>query len=410
MNSAKIHILLILACLFLQSVSGQLSVLKSEFQGREAYSLQNGSMRISMLSGGGYIAELRLLTPDGKESVNPMFIPHYQTIDPHDYRPEEHMDSYGSGSSARLLAGYMGHYLCFPYFGAMNSSFEQKLGYTTHGEAYTVAYEVEKKLKDDVAVVRASAVLPLTRYSINRSLTLMPGHPVVQVKEVIINLESIDRPYQWVQHITFGGPFLAYGNTFVDAPVSRIAFSEEKNDPLNQNTVEWPTVRTEGGDVLNVGVFGSDKGQGGYRAWFMDPERDYSWFVMYNRDLHLLVGYVFPKEENSWIGDWQENQHARGFPRNGLTVAWGLEVGTTPFGSGIKQSINRGPVFGTETYRWIGAKEKKEQSYLIFMQEINERFEGVKDLRLEQGAIVLTEKESATQIRISHGFSPPEAK
>jgi hypothetical protein len=131
---------------------------------------------------------------------------------------------------------------------------------------------------------------------------------------------------------------------------------------------------------------------------------------MYNRDLHLLVGYVFPKEENSWIGDWQENQHARGFPRNGLTVAWGLEVGTTPFGSGIKQSINRGPVFGTETYRWIGAKEKKEQSYLIFMQEINERFEGVKDLRLEQGAIVLTEKESATQIRISHGFSPPEAK
>jgi len=82
-----------------------------------------------------------------------------------------------------------------------------------------------------------------------------------------------------------------------------------------------------------------------------------------------------------------------------------LEVGTTPFGSGIKQSIDRGPVFGTETYRWIGAKEKKKQSYLIFLLEIDENFRGVKDLKLKKDAIILTEKESEKQIGIANNFT-----
>ncbi len=398
--------IVISACLAINSVSGQVSVNLSEFEGREAYSLQNSKLRISLLSGGAYIAELRLLTPDGKESVNPLFIPHYQTIDPHTYRPDLHKHLYGSGNGAKLMAGYMGHYLCFPYFGDMKDENEDQPGYPTHGEAYTVKYEVTEKMEDRIAVLRASAMLPLTQYSINRSLTLLPGSPVVLVEEVIENLEPFDRFYQWVQHITFGGPFLEYGNTFVDAPVSRIAFSPREDDPLNSNTVEWPDVRTAGGEKIKAGVFYSNKGEGGYRAWLMDAERQYTWLSVYNRDENLLVGYIFPKDQNPWIGDWQENQHARGFPRNGLTVAWGLEVGTTAFAAKKEQGYDRGPVFGTETCKRIGAKEKKEQSYLIFLQEIDENFRGVADLKLEKGAIILTEKESAKHIRIVHDFNP----
>ena len=51
--------------------------------------------------------------------------------------------------------------------------------------------------------------------------------------------------------------------------------------------------------------------------------------------------------------------------------------GTSPFTPGVKQSIQRGPVFDTETYSWIGAKEKKKQSYLIFLLEIDEGLQGV---------------------------------
>jgi hypothetical protein len=361
-------------------------------------------MLISILTGGSYIAELRLLSAGGKESVNPMFTPHYKTIDPHNFNPESHQDLYGLGRNAKLMAGYMGHYLCFPYFGGAIPSVEEELGYSTHGEAYTVQYKVEQKKEGDGAVVTASAVLPLTKYAINRSLTLLPGQSVVLVEEEVENLESFDRPYHWVQHITFGKPFIEYGKTMVDAPVSRIAFSPENDDASNLNRVQWPIVRTGTGDTINAGVFGSDKGEGLYRAWLIDPEQEYSWFTMYNKDHNLLVGYIFRRDENPWIGDWQENMRSQSLPRNGKTVAWGLEVGTTPFGGGIK-SIEQEMVFDTKTYRWIGAKEKRKQSYLIFLLEINGNFEGVQHLKLEKEAIILVEKESAKQITVAHGFA-----
>ena len=406
MIRTSLSVLLLAVSISVQTVSGQVSLLKSAFHGRESISLQNGNMRISMLTGGAYIAELRMINEEGNESVNPMFIPHYKTIDPHTYTPEKHKDLYGSGINGKLMAGYMGHYLCFPRFGGNLSVFEENAGHTMHGEAYTVKYKVEESMQDDRAIIMASAVLPLTRYAVTRSLTLLPGQPVVLVEESIKNLEPFDRPYHYVQHITFGQPFVEYGKTYVDAPVSRIGFSPRKDDPLNSNKVEWPLVRTKGGLELNAGIFGTDKGEGGYRAWLMDPERDFTWLTVYNPSLKLLVGYIFPKAENPWIGDWQENHRAQALPRNGKTVAWGLEVGTTPFGSGVRQTIERGPLFDTETYQWIGANEEKVQSYLIFLLEIPEDFKGVNELKLDDGTIILSEKDATKQIRIAHSFTP----
>ena len=227
---------------------------------------------------------------------------------------------------------------------------------------------------------------------------------VVLVEEEVENLKSFDRPYQWVQHITFGNPFIDFGKTFVDAPVSRIAFNENKDDSSNINTVQWPMVKTSTGDSFDVGIFNTDKEEGFYRAWFLDPERTHTWFTMYNKDFSLLIGYIFSKEENPWIGDWQENGFKKHAPWDGKAVAWGLEVGTSPFTSGVKRSIERGPIFETKTYRWIGAKEKKKQSYLIFLLEIDDDFKGVQELLLEEGAIVLVENETAKQIRIANNF------
>ena len=171
----KIKFILISALLAINSVYGQVSLTTTDFEGREAYALQNDKMRISILSGGGYIAELSLFSSGQKESINPLFVPHYKTIDPHLYNADQHGDLYRRGVNGKLMAGYMGHYLCFPYFGRPNSEFEEKGGSSLHGEAYTVKYEVEKELRNESAIVRASAILPSTKYSINRSITLLKG-------------------------------------------------------------------------------------------------------------------------------------------------------------------------------------------------------------------------------------------
>lgn len=397
--------MLISVCFSLPKVSGQVSVTKTKFHGRDAYALENDRMRLSVLTGGGYIAEARLKSSDGKEMINPMRVPHYQTIDPQDYNPMKHDSLYGVRGDRILMAGYMGHFLCFPYLGGTNSKFEQELGFGAHGEAVYVKWDIEQRASDGhKAGILSSANLPLSRYHVSRNLTMYNGHPVVLVEEEIENLEGFDRPYQWVQHITFGNPFIDFGKTFVDAPVSRIAFNENKDDSSNINTVQWPMVKTITGNSFDVGLFNTDKEEGFYRAWFMDPERTHTWFTMYNKEFSLLIGYIFSKEENPWIGDWQENGFKKHAPWDGKAVAWGLEVGTSPFTSGVKRSIERGPIFETRTYRWIGAKEKKKQSYMIFLLEIDDNFKGVEELKLEEGAIVLIENETAKQIRIASNF------
>ncbi|GAI96926.1 unnamed protein product, partial [marine sediment metagenome] len=280
-----------------------------------------------------------------------MRVPHYKTIDPQDYNPVEHDPLYGSNNDSKVMAGYMGHFLCFPYVGGMNSNFEQQLGFGAHGEAAVVKWDIDQMVTDDnEAAILTSATLPLSSYSVKRSLTMHSGQSVVMVEEEVENLEGFDRPYQWVQHITFGNPFIEYGKTFVDAPVSRIALSQEKDDPSNFTNGQWPIMKTSKGDSINAGVFDMAKDEGLYRAWLMDQERTHTWFTMYNRDYNLLIGYVFSKEENPWIGDWQENGLKKHVPWKGEAVAWGLLVGTSPFTWGVKHSIERGPIFDTETY------------------------------------------------------------
>lgn len=104
------------------------------------------------------------------------------------------------------------------------------------------------------------------------------------------------------------------------------------------------------------------------------------------------------------MGDWQENGSKKHIPWRGEAVAWGLLVGNSPFTPGVKGSIDRGPIFETNTFSWIGAKEKLKQSYLIFLLEIDDNFKGVEELRLEKEAIVLTEKETSKKIRIRNYF------
>ena len=396
-------LIFVMTLVFLSGIKayGQTSITKSKLHGREAYTLENEKIRISMLTGGGYFGEIRLISSDPLKSVNPMRVPHYATIDPQDYEPNEHDLLYGDGGDCKVMAGYMGHFLCFPYVGGANSKLERNLGFATHGEAAVVKWNLENKQNTDKeARLRISADLPLSSYKVRRLITLVSGQTVIKVEEEVENLAGFDRPFQWVQHVTFGNPFISFGKTFVDAPVSRIAFSAQKDDPSNQNSVQWPLVKTAGGELLNAGVFNMQKGEGTYRDWLMDQERTHTWFTMYNKDYNVLIGYVFPKEQNPWIGDWQENGMKKHMPWNGEAVAWGLLVGTSPFTSGVRQSIERGPVFDTKTYGWIGAKEKLKQSYLIFMTEIENDFMGVDELRIEKGTIYLVEKETAKQIRV----------
>src|ERR1017187_9235020 len=111
---------------------------KTMFKGREAVTLENENLRVTVLVGGGHIAEVL----EKSSGVSPLWVPHWDSIEPSLYTPEQH-PQFGSGSDAKLLVGIMGHILCLDLFGGPSTE-EAAIGYTAHGEGPVVRYDIDE--------------------------------------------------------------------------------------------------------------------------------------------------------------------------------------------------------------------------------------------------------------------------
>ncbi len=109
------------------------------YRGRRAAAIENSELRLTVLEGGGHIAEV-LHKPTG---VNPLWTPPWPSIEPADYVAGADT-TYGAGVESHLLAGIMGHNLCLDIFGGPSAE-EHAAGLQPHGEASVVAYEIDAK-------------------------------------------------------------------------------------------------------------------------------------------------------------------------------------------------------------------------------------------------------------------------
>ncbi len=184
------------------------------FHGRHAYVLETARVRVSALRGAGHLAEIRLKSSDPKVSVNPMRVPHFPTIEPWEYDAAKHDQVYGGGTARILQAGYMGHLLNFPTFGGPSDA-EARAGLGNHGEALSVEWRKDAATAgaDGVRLVY-SGHLPSTQYNVGRTLDLPADESVLYIEEWVENLLAFDRPAHWVQHATFGPPFVEPARTY----------------------------------------------------------------------------------------------------------------------------------------------------------------------------------------------------
>ena len=164
---------------------------ETQIYGRPGWVLENGKIRVALLRGGGHIAEVRFISNNPRLSINPMFIPEG--------------------------GGYMGHLVCFPYFGPASPE-EREQGLRGHGEAGSVEWRQTQPPQIDANGVTFfyGADLPKTQYKIERAVRLKNGEPTVHVEEWIENLAPYDRPYNRNQHATFGAPFVTPGRNMLD--------------------------------------------------------------------------------------------------------------------------------------------------------------------------------------------------
>jgi hypothetical protein len=361
------------------------SVREATLHGRDALTLSNGRMQLSVLPGGGFIGEVRLTTGRERADVNPMRVPHYPTIDPYTFDYARDGYRYGTDVQARLMSGYMGHFTCFPQFGNQPEEFKAA-DYNQHGEALAVKWRRESA---PAGTLSMSAELPRTRYRFARDITMLPDETVAYVTETATNRMIQDRPLQWVQHVTMGPPFVAKDRMFVDASVDRVMLGWGSDARL----ADWPQSPDEKDRMHDYRVFSGDTGK-----WLMQ-RTGRNWFAAYNGNLNLLFGHVWDASLNPWLLDWQQNKTQMNKPWDGKVVARGLCWGDSLI-QGAKNAVVQGSNFGVPQYSWIDGLGTRSQRYAIFVAEIPSGWRGVESLLAADGAITITEKETGRTLRI----------
>ncbi|HET7698177.1 MAG TPA: hypothetical protein VFK57_20850 [Vicinamibacterales bacterium] len=330
----------------------------TRYRGRRAVALENDDLRVTVLVGGGHIAEV-FHKPSG---VNPLWTPPWPSIEPAAYDPEHH-PVYGDGVDASLLAGIMGHNLCLDIFGGPSAE-EAAAGLPVHGEVSTQRFDVERS--DDELVL--NTLLPMARLHVERRVALGPQPGTVRVRETVENLSAIDHPVGWTQHVTLGPPFLERGATQFRTSAGRSKVFPGAFGPADYLApgaeFDWPMAPRAGGGDEDLRMFTAAPASSAYTAHLM-REGSHAFFVAFSPRLRLAFGYVWRPSDFPWLGIWEENASRPQPPWNGRTLTRGMEFGVSPFPETRREMIERQRLFGVPTFRWIGAASRLTVEYWI---------------------------------------------
>ncbi len=332
------------------------------YRNRRAVQIENSGVRVIVLFEGGHIAGIF----HKATGVNPLWTPPWPSIEPSAYDPGKHPE-YGRNVESRLLAGIMGHNLCMDIFGVPSAE-EEAAGLGVHGEAPVAPYHFE--MEDDELVCRAD--LMEAGLVFIRRIRLAPGGGVVRISESVHNLRGIDRPIGWTQHATLGPPFLEKGVTQFRASgarskVAEAEFSEEYGRYKTGAEFDWPNVPLKDGGTDSLQVYTSAPVSGGFTTTLMDPAREHAHFVAWSPASKVVFGYVWRRQDFPWLGRWEENLSRKTPPWNGRTITAGMEFGVSAFPETRRQMVERGPLFGAPTLRWIPAETTVQADYCAFI-------------------------------------------
>ncbi len=330
------------------------------YRGRRAVAIENRWLRVTVLEGGGHIAEVL----DKASGVNPLWTPIWPSIEPWDFDARRDQAVYGRGAEARLLGSIMGHNVCLDIFGGPSAD-EAASGLGVHGEAPVARWDLDA----DGDVLRAAASLPSARLHIERQLTLHDRS--VHVREVVRNEARHDRPIAWTQHVTLGPPFLERGATKFRASATRSRTFETTfgtSDYLAPAVnFDWPHAPTLDGRSVDLRTFTNAAVSGAFTTHAMDLDQPDAFFVAFSPRVELAFGYVWRRADFPWLGIWEENCSRLGPPWNGGTITRGMEFGVSPFPETRRAMIERGSLFDTPSYRWIPGGASLEVEYWIVL-------------------------------------------
>jgi hypothetical protein len=328
----------------------------STYRGRRALSIENASIRVTVLEEGGHIGEIH----HKATAVNPLWTPPWPSIEPSAFgRDQEAI--YGNGVDARLLAGIMGHNLCLDIFGPPSDE-EAAAGLTAHGEGSVAPYDL--KVVDEGSLI-ARAGFPIAGLAFERRINLRDE--VVVIREALENVSGASRFIGWTQHVTLGPPFLQPGATELRASATRSKTFEDTfgaDDYLRAAAeFDWPMAPGCSGQPVDLRLVTGMARSSAYTAHLMNRTRPTAYFVAFSPAFRLAFGYTWKTSDFPWMGMWEENLSRQNPPWNSRTLARGMEFGVSPMPETRQAMVARRTLFGVPTFLEMPAGASRHVEY-----------------------------------------------
>jgi hypothetical protein len=327
----------IAACLLLFLIPlCRAEVRTGRFNNRDSWVVDTSALRVSILQSGGHVAEIVL---KGGVELSPLWVQKLPTMDAERYDRARDEQIYGGGAAARLMAGLIGHNLCFPFWGNPSEA-EYKAGMTFHGETGVARWKLIYS-KGDTLVV--SADLPESKTRFTRSLRV--AGQIAYFTETAENLSAWDRPVGWCEHVTMGPPFLEKGVTVLDASLTR----GRNNGDASGRELAWPAGVAETGiDLRRVRDISSSAFVNNF---LVDPALDLGFFTAFHPRRKLLFGYLFARKDFPWLNIWEANDPGM--------LARGMEFSDTPTHGTMRDLVKSPQLFGAPAYEWLDVSQAR---------------------------------------------------
>ncbi|MGA7909922.1 MAG: DUF4432 family protein [Candidatus Sulfotelmatobacter sp.] len=352
-----------------------------QWKNRRAYRLANGAVELTVLPGGGHLADFRLCG----SPINALWEAPWQTIEPQTFSSREHSGLYGDAPVGKLLCGYTGHALSLGYFG-MPSAAEAAQGQALHGEAASSEWKIVTVACDDrCAALALEVALPVYRLHFRREITLRAEALVVFITEVVTNRSGTEVEFQWVEHAAFGEPLFTNGEASLFVSGTRGVtwpLGYEGRELLSNSTeYRWPCAQSADGEQIDLSQAFVRDGTGFVAAVLADPDRENAVVAVYNRRHALIAGYSFDPVRFPWIALWEENRARKYAPWNGRTRVRGVEFGTSPMPLGLDHARAMRTLFGTPVLASIAGNSSIKTNYQLFLSPVPPEWTQIKDVR-----------------------------
>jgi len=372
----------------------------TSWRGRGAMTLTNDLVEATLLPGGGHIASWRFANGHGLSQDNVLWEPPWETADPHSPAHAAIAAGYDDNTAGPFLASYTGHALCLDGFGPANAA-DAAAGVSLHGEASNAMWTFTRQHADRATV---AVELPVAGLRVERQFSLLPDESVLRVEERVTNLRPAERALHWVQHATFGAPFLASGDGRATASV-RDGMTwplgyEGCNLLKSDAAFIWPNAPGANGESVDLRELFTQHGSGFVAAAQQTEGREHGFVAVCHARTGLAVGYLFRAEDFPWVAIWEENHARHGAPWLGRVQARGMEFGTTPLPLGNEAVDARGPLLGRSTSRKIGAYETLLAPWLMFIAAVPHGWQEIEDVRVETDEIVLMHEREHIRVNV----------